>query len=146
MHRIYMAGPLFTTAERRFNLQLAGELRRLLPAFDFVLPQERAVAFLPDLSAVVTDCLAQVRGADGLLACLDGPDADSGTCVEVGYALALAKPVLGYRTDFRGSEIEGVNSMVRYGCTCYIQASSIETSLEGLAAMLAENLSDGTVR
>jgi hypothetical protein len=76
MHRIYMAGPLFTTAERRFNLQLAGELRRLLPAFDFVLPQERAVAFLPDLSAVVTGCLAQVRGADGLLSCLDGPDAD----------------------------------------------------------------------
>jgi hypothetical protein len=58
-------GPLFTTAERRFNLQLAGELRRLLPAFDFVLPQERAVAFLPDLSAVVTDCLAQVRGPMG---------------------------------------------------------------------------------
>ena len=36
--------------------------------------------------------------------------------------------------------------MVRYGCTCYIQASSIETSLEELAAMLAEQLSDGTVR
>jgi nucleoside 2-deoxyribosyltransferase len=146
MHRIYMAGPLFTAAERHFNLQLAGELRRLLPAFDFILPQERAVAFLPDLSAVVADCLMQVRGADALLACLDGPDADSGTCVEVGYALALAKPVLGYRTDFRQSEFEGVNAMVRYGCTCYIQASSIETSLEELAATLAEKLSDGIER
>lgn len=145
MHRIYMAGPLFTTAERRFNLHLAKELRRLLPTFDFVLPQERAATFLPDLSAVVADCLAQVKAADGLLACFDGADADSGTCVEVGYALALAKPVLGYRTDFRGSEIEGVNAMAYYGCSYYFKAPAIETSLEELAATLANKLSDGTM-
>jgi len=76
--------------------------------------------FLPYLAALVKDCLAQVRDADQLLACLDGPDVDSGTCVEIGYAIALGKPILGYRTDFRGSEIEGVNAMVRYGCTDYI--------------------------
>jgi hypothetical protein len=35
--------------------------------------------------------------------------------------------------------------MVRYGCTYYIPASSIETSLEELAATLAKKLSNGTV-
>jgi len=48
--------------------------------------------FLPDLAAVVSDCLKQVRDADQLLACLDGPDVDSGTCVEIGYAIALGNP------------------------------------------------------
>jgi nucleoside 2-deoxyribosyltransferase len=96
--------------------------------------------FLPDLAAVVKDCLAQVRDADQLLACLDGSDVDSGTCVEIGYAIALGKPILGYRTDFRASEIEGVNAMVRYGCTDYIKASSIKKSIEELAAILAARL------
>jgi nucleoside 2-deoxyribosyltransferase len=139
---VYMAGPLFTGAERRYNVHLAEILRSLLPDFRFVLPQERAVQFLPDLCAVVEDCLRQVRDADQILACLDGPDTDSGTCVEIGYAIALGKPVLGYRTDFRGSEIDGVNAMVRYGCTEYLVAPSIGHSVEQLAAMIAEKLSE----
>jgi nucleoside 2-deoxyribosyltransferase len=141
---IYMAGPLFTVAERRHNCQLANELRKLITAFEFILPQERAATFLPDLAAVVRDCLAQVRDADRLLACLDGADVDSGTCVEIGYAIALGKPILGYRTDIRGSEIEGVNAMVRYGCTDFILAPSIENSTEKLAAILAARLSGVT--
>jgi nucleoside 2-deoxyribosyltransferase len=139
--RIYMAGPLFTGAERCHNRKLGEELRKLLPRYEFILPQDRAVMFLPYLAALVKDCLAQVRDADQLLACLDGPDVDSGTCVEIGYAIALGKPILGYRTDFRGSEIEGVNAMVRYGCTDYILAHSIEKSTEELAAILATRLS-----
>lgn len=40
-----------------------------------------------------------IRRADGVLANLDffrGPEPDSGTCFEVGYAVALGKPVYGY--------------------------------------------------
>lgn len=39
--------------------------------------------------------------SDVMVACLDGPDADSGTASEVGYAVALGKVALGYRGDFR---------------------------------------------
>jgi nucleoside 2-deoxyribosyltransferase len=142
--RIYMAGPLFTVAERRHNRQLAEELRKLLPTYEFILPQERAAIFLPDLVAAAKDCLTQVRDAHQLLACLDGPDVDSGTCIEIGYAYALGKPILGCRTDFRASEVEGVNAMVRYGCTDYIVAPSIGKSTEELAAILAAKLSGVT--
>jgi nucleoside 2-deoxyribosyltransferase len=138
--RIYMAGPLFTLAERESNLRLAIALRQRLPRFVFVLPQERARAFLPNVSAIVADCFVQVRQADLILACLDGPDADSGTCVEIGYARALQKRVIGYRTDFRSSEADGVNAMLRYGCTDYIKLSSLEFSASRVVADLARRL------
>jgi len=43
--------------------------------------------------------IALIRSADAVLANLDpfrGAEPDSGTCVEVGFALALDKPVIGY--------------------------------------------------
>ncbi len=39
--------------------------------------------------------------ADAVVACLDGPDVDSGTAIEIGYAVAMGKLVIGYRTDYR---------------------------------------------
>jgi hypothetical protein len=36
---IYLAGPVFTLAERRFNEELAGELERLCPSLQVFLPQ-----------------------------------------------------------------------------------------------------------
>ena len=138
--RVYMAGPLFSVAERDYNLRLANALRNRLPQLVFVLPQKRASALLPNLAAVVADCFAQVRKADVILACLDGPDADSGTCVEIGYAAALKKPVFGYRTDFRGSEAKGVNAMLRYGCTEYVRIPSNKFPFRSLVATLASKL------
>jgi nucleoside 2-deoxyribosyltransferase len=138
---VYMAGPLFTCAQREANTRLAALLRQLLPSLVFVLPQERAMQFLPDLRAVADDCFSQVRNADWILACLDDADADSGTCVEIGYACALGKRIIGYRTDFRGSEIDGVNAMVRFACSHFILASSAQYSLEQLAHLLSNSLS-----
>jgi nucleoside 2-deoxyribosyltransferase len=42
-----------------------------------------------------------IRSAAGVLAILDGDDVDSGTAAEVGYAAALARPIVGLRTDMR---------------------------------------------
>ncbi len=58
-----------------------------------------------------------IEQADGLVAVLDGPDVDSGTASEVGYAAAIGKPILGYRGDFRqASDIpqSTVNVQVEY--------------------------------
>jgi len=48
--------------------------------------------------------LRLIEAADVVLANLNpfrGAEPDSGTCVEVGYALALGKPVIGYMDDVR---------------------------------------------
>jgi len=48
--------------------------------------------------------LRLIGAADAVLANLNpfrGAEPDSGTCVEVGYALALGKPVIGYMDDVR---------------------------------------------
>jgi nucleoside 2-deoxyribosyltransferase len=58
-----------------------------------------------------------IRLADGLLAVLDGVDIDSGTASEIGFAAALGKPIIGYRSDFRlSADNEGalVNLQVEY--------------------------------
>lgn len=49
--------------------------------------------------AIYASNIAMLREADAVIANLDpfrGAEPDSGTCFEVGYALALGKPVLGY--------------------------------------------------
>lgn len=42
-----------------------------------------------------------IRKSHGMVAVLDGPDVDSGTAAEIGFAYAFRKPILGYRGDFR---------------------------------------------
>src|SRR3954452_9965194 len=117
MVKLYLAGPLFTLAERAFNRMLADAIIAADPTVDVWLPQERARLFLgrPDQNkAIFDDCLAGVRQAESVVAILDGPDVDSGTAVEVGYAHALGKRVLGLRTDLRASEERGINLMLAF--------------------------------
>ena len=117
--QIYVAGPLFSAAERAFNRALADAMLKLAPQFSIRLPQENTAQFVgrPDQNrAIYEDCLAGVRGADVVIAVLDGADVDSGTAVEIGYACANGVPVIGIRTDVRGSEERGVNLMVAFAC------------------------------
>ena len=58
----------------------------------------------PDAPGIYRANLEQIRRADAVLARLDpfrGAEPDSGTCFEVGYAVALGKPVVGYLADAR---------------------------------------------
>lgn len=138
--QIYMAGPLFTLAERNHNVALAAALMRLMPDALCVLPQRRAETLLPDLAAVSADCVEQASTCDVLVACLDGPDVDSGTCMEIVHARAHGHPVIGYRTDFRGQEVDGVNAMVRFGVDTYVFLPSYGTSIDALAECLADHI------
>ena len=47
--------------------------------------------------------VVSIRGADLVLAVLDGSDVDSGTASEIGFAFALGKPIWGLRGDMRWS-------------------------------------------
>jgi nucleoside 2-deoxyribosyltransferase len=95
--KIYLAGPLFTTAEREFNTALAAALRAC--GHEVFVPQESEQHSMTPREIFVSD----VRGIDWanvVVANMDGPDPDSGTCWECGYAYGK-KPILVFRTDFR---------------------------------------------
>lgn len=95
--KIYLAGPLFTAAEREFNRRLRDLLVRF--GHDVWLPQEHE----PQSRSARDIFLADIQGVDAsevVVANMDGPDPDSGTCWECGYAYQK-KPIVVYRSDFR---------------------------------------------
>lgn len=114
--KIYLAGPLFTLAERRFNLGLRNALigigRADKIAYDIYLPQEGEVDSQTriqagtEVAASETDIFERdvraIDDAEVVIANMDGTDPDSGTCWECGYAYKKKRIVL-FRTDFRGS-------------------------------------------
>ena len=139
---IYMAGPVFTMAERAFNERLANALNALIPGATCLLPQIEAEKFLPSVSRMAFECLRQINSSAVVIACLDGADVDSGTAFEVGYALANKIPIIGYRTDFRGGEVDGVNAMLHYACSLYIDAPQRISDEQQLANILAPAISN----
>ena len=105
--RIYVAGPLFTQAERDFLGGIAARLRA--EGFDPFVPHEQFDA-LKELSPeevyrVDGDGL---RAANALLAWLDGPVIDDGTAAEIGMFAELVRSgdpryrgIVGLVTDLR---------------------------------------------
>lgn len=98
--KIYLAGPLFTSAEREWNVQLARQLTRY--GFEIWLPQEQEPVERTARNVFFKD-VEGLDWTDVVVANMDGPDPDSGTAWECGYAYAKGKPVLAYRTDFRSA-------------------------------------------
>lgn len=140
---IYFAGPLFTLAERRFNEELAAQVRRLMPSVEIFFPQDcdHQLKGQPDFAQRLYGMLIEaVDRCDAVVAILDGPDSDSGTCVEIGYARAKGKPVIGVRTDFRDGEIHGINVMSAGACTALVKLHSTEGSLDEVADKIVEKL------
>jgi nucleoside 2-deoxyribosyltransferase len=141
--KIYLAGPLFSTAEREFNARLAQLLRE--KGHDVWLPQEIEQRSMSAKHIFDKD-VEGVDWAEAVVANMDGPDPDSGTCWECGYAYGK-KPVIVYRTDFReADEVDKApfNLMLtesaerclvlRFKSTEQI-ASAIDDALSGLAPM-----------
>jgi len=139
--RVYFAAPLFTLLERRANRSLAKAIQRELPEGQIVLPQDfKHEGKFNDEKAfgmIFQDCIEGVDGADVVLAWLDGPDADSGTAFEVGYAFAKGKPVVGMRTDFRQNQEKGLNIMLARACAGFVYRPSFDEDVDGLARDIA---------
>lgn len=111
---IYFAAPLFTQAEIAFNKSLADQLEAA--RYRVYLPQQEC-AGTTDPIELFNICLRGLDSASMVLVILDGTDADSGSCFEVGYAYAKGIPIVGLRTDFRGSgEYMAVNLMLSNSC------------------------------
>lgn len=140
---LYVAGPLFTLAERDFNVRLATELRARLVHWSIVLPQEECAPYIREgrpWSDIYDLCLQSVDRSSCVLAILDGPDVDSGTCVEIGYARARNKRIVGIRTDSRASEDRGLNLMVANACDtllCYDSDTELSHVVDRVIAVIA---------
>jgi nucleoside 2-deoxyribosyltransferase len=96
--KLYLAGPLFTTPERDWNAALAALLEE--GGHEVFLPQAHEAA-APTGPAIFRKDLDGLDWAEGVVAIMDGPDPDSGTSWECGYAYAMRKPVVLFRSDFR---------------------------------------------
>jgi nucleoside 2-deoxyribosyltransferase len=154
--KIYTAGPLgFSEAGRAFHRDyLLPEVKRLgHEALDpWTLTDSSRIEAVRDMPygksrrdawralnvEIGTANRAALDACDLVLAVLDGVDVDSGTAAEIGYAFAKAKPIIGYRGDFRlAADNEGsiVNLQVEY----FIRASGgdIIVALGQLEAALA---------
>lgn len=144
---VYLAAPLFSQVERRYNRQLAKRLQELLPKCRVTLPQDFRVgdsgASFNDrrrLSTVYKRCMEAIKAADVIVARLDGADADSGVSFEVGFARGLGKPVLGVRTDYRQLQVKGLNIMLAEGCTDVLCHFSFDERMDNLAELIVSRL------
>ena len=94
--KAYLAGPLFTSAERGWNADVAQALRTA--GHEVFLPQENEPG--KDGSEIFATDVGGIDWADCVVAIMDGLDPDSGTAWEVGYAFGK-KPIVLVRTDVR---------------------------------------------
>ena len=81
---------------------------------------------------------ALIDACDIVFAVLDGPDVDSGTAAEIGYAFAKGRRIIGYRGDFRLSA-DNDGSLVNLQVEYFITASggTIIAAIADLEAALA---------
>lgn len=130
---LYLAGPLFSEADRRYNLHLKETLERA--GFRVYLPQlagETAPHRSPEEDrALFLRHRNALDESDMVVANCDGPDTDSGTAWEMGYAVARGKPVFALRTDHRYlDDHRRINLMLA-------ESARLATSLEELLRVLS---------
>jgi|SRR5665647_1270292 len=109
INKVYIAGPLFSSAELEFNEKMDTYLQNLgietfLPQRDGYLlanliaqkynkPEAVDIIFLKDIE--------EIKNCDVVLFILDGRVPDEGACVEVGLAYAYDKECIGFKSDSR---------------------------------------------
>ena len=148
--RIYLAGALFSEAERTWLDGLAVRLRAA--GFDCFVPHEQ-FSELKELTPeeVYRVDAEGVRSANVLLAWLDGPSVDDGTACEIGMFAQLVasgdpqyRGIVGIVTDLRlqrrrdvavgdGMNLFVVGAVKAAGRVCW----SVEEALEELKALEA---------
>lgn len=75
--------------------------------------------------------------ASAVLAVLDGPDVDSGTAAEIGWAAARQCPVIGLRTDFRLGEHEAAAVNIQVEDFILVSGGRLVTTLPAALDALA---------
>ena len=120
--RIYFAGPLFSEAEREYNLAIVEILESygyvvFLPQRDgFLAPELENLTEAEKTEKIFSKDRDEVLAADILFMVLDGRVPDEGACVELGIAYASGKRCYGIKSDSRSVELDmDLNPMIS-GC------------------------------
>ncbi len=109
MSRIYVAGPLFSEAEKQYNEYLSKCLEDM--GFETFLPQRDGYELSELLANGDSESVAmgkifkrdisEIQKSDIVVFVMDGRVPDDGACVEIGYAYAMGKECIGLKTDPR---------------------------------------------
>jgi nucleoside 2-deoxyribosyltransferase len=117
--RVYLAAPLFSEAERGFNVRITELLEEFmevyLPQRDGGLMSEMVAAGVPCAQAasrVFRRDMHAIRRADYIIAVLDGRAIDEGVAFELGVAFSHNKLCIGLQTDSRRLAAWGNNPMI----------------------------------
>ncbi len=146
--RAYVASPLgFSEAGRAYYAEryLPALREHVLPVdpWTLSLPEEfeqarqggREHAFGIEVGARNAEA---IRGAQLVVAQLDGQEVDAGTASEVGYAAALGLPCLAVRSDLRQSGEPGMNVNLQLEAFVVLSGGFVARSLEELVERLRE--------
>ncbi len=119
--QVYLAAPLFSVAEKTFNLKVRDILCRV---FDVYLPQQDGLlladlvrdGFSADYSGrlIFEEDVRALRRCDIVLIVLDGRAVDEGAAFELGLAFGLDKECYGLQTDPRRLLPWGNNPMIAH--------------------------------
>ena len=123
--KLYFAAPLFSGAERTWNADVAQGLRD--GGHEVFMPQDQEPE--RDAAGIFTTDVGGIDWADALVAIIDGPDPDSGTAWECGYAYGK-KPIVLVRTDIRAQGGSGgpYNAMLTGAATTRLDLPFATTS------------------
>ncbi len=118
--KLYIAGPLFNEMERSRNEEVTAMIESL--GVVTYLPQRDGGVFSQMVESGMNASDARkhifkldveaIRASDVILCLLDGRVPDEGLCVELGMAHGLGKKRVGYLTDSRTFNKEGMNLMI----------------------------------
>jgi nucleoside 2-deoxyribosyltransferase len=116
---IYLAGPLFSQAEKEYNCKLK---KKLSQYFKIYLPQEDGGLIINMINDGISQNnafnkvfkwdLDAIDNCDIFLIILDGRSVDEGAVFELGYAYANKKECYGLQTDPRRLLPHGNNPMI----------------------------------
>jgi nucleoside 2-deoxyribosyltransferase len=137
MKRVYIAGPLFSKAERQWLREIISHLQKRLDVETYWSWEEQGNRIL-SLVEIFEVCRHGLDISDSMVAILDGSQVDDGTAWEIGYFYAKKKgPIIGLRTDFRKAgetQPSRVNAMIE-GC-----CDLITDDLDQAVARVADSL------
>lgn len=133
MKPVYIAGPLFTPAERRYLEELTAAVESA--GFTTYLPHRDGGLVDPDRRETRAMYESDIRALDAcgaIVAVLNGTDVDSGTAFEIGYGVARRLPVLGLYEDIRVSGPHDFNAMIANGCRVFESRNELLRALKQL--------------
>jgi len=140
MPTIYLAGPLFSHADRQWHRAAKSRIEAetghpVIWPFELFDQDEIAKWGADAPRVIMADCRDALAACGLVVALLDGPQVDDGTAWEIGYAHARGIPVVGIRTDFRrAGDVPGavVNAMIH--ASCEVIVCSVDELVELLKA------------